>query len=131
MNTNFDISKSNKSTDNYFYETMKKSYEFWHQVYVDSPLNISLIWKKALESNLEISTKLQKELQNSAQQGQIDLKKFLEEWHQSIRESDFKKATNSISHFWINTSDTQTKFYFEILGMLEKYWRDIQDKNIE
>lgn len=110
---------------------MKKSYDFWHQVYVDSPLNISLIWKKALESNLELSTKLQKELQNSTQLGEINLKNFLEEWNQSIRESNFKKAVNSISHFWINASDTQTKFYFEILGMLENYWRNIQDKNIE
>ena len=110
---------------------MKKSYDFWHQVYVNSPLNISLIWKKALESNLEINTKLQKGLQSTTQQGQFDLKKFLDEWNQSIRESDFKKAINSISHFWINTSDTQTKFYFEILGMLEKYWSNIQDKNIE
>jgi vacuolar-type H+-ATPase subunit H len=131
MNTHFDNSEPKNSVDDYFYENMKKSYDFWHHVYLDSPLNISLIWKKALESNLEISTKLQKELQNTAQKGQTDLKKFLEEWHESIRESNFKKAVNSISHFWINSSDTQTKFYFEMLEMLEKYWRNIQDKNIE
>ncbi|MGD8707897.1 MAG: hypothetical protein PVI88_04355 [Nitrosopumilaceae archaeon] len=110
---------------------MKKSYDFWHQIYDDSPINIPLIWKKALESNSEFAANFKKAWDDKTKKTEFDLQQFLEMWSDSIRESDFKKATKSISQYCVNVSDSQTKLYLEVLEMLERYWRNIQDKNIE
>lgn len=131
MNSNLDESELKESSKNYFYENMKKSYGFWHQIYVDSPVNISLIWKKISESNSEIISEISNVLKDNSKKTETDFQQFLESWSYSIRENNFEKAINSTSKYWINVSDSQTKFYSEIIKMLEKYWRDIQDKNIE
>lgn len=110
---------------------MKKSYDFWHQIYDDSPVNIFLIWKKALESNSEFMTSFERVWKENAKKSESDFQQFLETWSASIRESNFEKATKSISQYCINMSGSQTKLYLQLLEMLEKYWRNIQDKNIE
>lgn len=131
MGKNQNVSASNEFFKNYFFENMKKSYDFWHQIYDDSPINIFLIWKKALESNSEFATNFKKAWDDNTKKSEFDLQQFLEAWSDSIRESDFKKATKSISQYCVNVSDSQTKLYLQVLEMLEKYWRNIQDKNIE
>jgi len=128
---NQNVSAANEFYKNYFFENMKKSYDFWHQIYDDSPINIFLIWKKALESNSEFATNFKKAWDDNTKKSEFDLQQFLETWSDSIRESDFKKATKSISQYCVNVSDSQTKLYLQVLEMLEKYWRNIQDKNIE
>ena len=131
MEKNQNVSASNKFYKNYFFENMKKSYDFWHQIYDESPVNIFLIWKKTLESNSEFAVNFKKAWEDNTKKGELNLQQFLEMWSDSIRESDFKKATKSISQYCVNVSDSQTKLYLEVLDMLEKYWRNIQDKNIE
>lgn len=131
MEKNQNVSASNEFYKNYFFENMKKSYDFWHQIYDESPVNIFLIWKKTLESNSEFAANFKKAWEDNTKKGELNLQQFLEMWSDSIRESDFKKATKSISQYCVNVSDSQTKLYLEVLDMLEKYWRNIQDKNIE
>lgn len=131
MGKNQNVAAANEFHKNYFFENMKKSYDFWHQIYDDSPINIFLIWKKALESNSEFATNFKKAWDDNTKKAESDLRQFLETWSDSIRESDFKKATKSISQYYVNVSDSQTKLYLEVLEMLEKYWKNIQDKNIE
>ena len=131
MVTKSDLTESKKFTQNYFFENMKKSYEFWHKIYGDSPINVPLIWKKALDSNSEFLDKFQNAWEFNAKKSRSDLQQFLENWANSIKESNFEKANKSISQYWINLSDSQTKFNVEVLQMLEDYWRNIQNKNIE
>jgi len=58
MNQNKNGKQSETSLENKdFEEKMKQSFEFWHKNYIDSPLNYTLVWKKALESNSEIIKK--------------------------------------------------------------------------
>jgi hypothetical protein len=131
VNAKSDLSKSKEYSKNYLLENMKKSYDYWHQIYADSPINIPLIWKKALDSNAEFMTKYQKVWKDTSQKSESDFRQFLETRSNSIRESDFKKATNSVSQYWSNISASQTEFYSEILTMLEEYWKNVQKKNIE
>ena len=45
-------------TNNYLADTMKQSFEFWHNSYQNYLINYPLAWKKALESDLEIMEKV-------------------------------------------------------------------------
>lgn len=116
-------------------DTMKHSFEFWHQMYVDSPLNYPLVWKKALDSNSEILKKIEKAWRNTIKQStEIQMEQFLEYWSQAIRESSFELAKKPIQEwqeFWKSTTDEQFKIYAEVLEMLESYWKDMQSKSIE
>ncbi len=55
------------STNNYLVDTMKQSFEFWHNNYQDSLVNYPLVWKKALESDSEIMKKVKTWEKNSIQ----------------------------------------------------------------
>ena len=131
MDSKSDATESKKFAQNYFLENMRTSYDFWHQIYKNSPVNISLIWKKAIDSNSEFIEQFQKAWEINSQKSNSDLQQFLEKWAKSIRESNFKNASESISQYFNDLSDSQTKFSIEVLKMIEGYWRNIQDKNIE
>jgi len=114
---------------------MKHSFEFWHKNYISAPLNYPLIWKKALDSNSEISKMIEKTFRNTMKQGaEIQMEQFLEYWSQAIRKSNFELAKKPIEKwqsFWENTTAEQFKIYSEVLKVLEKYWKNEQSKSIE
>ena len=114
---------------------LKVSFEFWHKNYIDAPLNYPLIWKKALDSNSEISKMIEKTWRNTLKQGtEIQMDQFLEYWSQAIRKSNFELAKKPIQEwqaFWENTTTEQFKIYSEILKVLEKYWKNEQRKSME
>ena len=116
-------------------ETMKQNFEYCHQIFEDSPVNISLIWKKAMESNFEIQKKIQTEFKREvAQASKIQTEQFLSWWGSAIKKPSFENVQKSFeewNEFWKNSSDKQFEIYSEILKMLEKYWKNIQDRNIE
>ena len=122
------------STNNYLVDTMKQSFEFWHNNYQDSLVNYPLVWKKALESDSEIMKKVKTWEKNSIQNTGIIMEEFFEMWSYAIRKSTFEQAKKSIQDwegFWKNATDEQFSVCSEILQMIEKYWRGIQNKNIE
>lgn len=122
------------STNNYLEDTMKQSFEFWHDNYQNSLINYPLIWKKALESDSEIMEKVKTWEKNSIQNTGIIIEEFFDMWFYAIRKSTFEQATKSIQEwerFWKNATDEQFIACNEILQMIEKYWREIQNKNIE
>ena len=51
---------------------------FGIKFYNNSPVNISLIWKKALDSNSEFIEQFQKAWEINSQQSSSDLQQFLE-----------------------------------------------------
>ena len=114
---------------------MKQSFEFWNKKYSESPLNYLLIWKKALKVNSEIVKKIQETLkENKKQTSTAQMQLFFEMWSYAIRKSNFEVAQESMqewSDFWKDVSDEELRAYAEILQMIEKYWKDIQRKNIE
>jgi hypothetical protein len=116
-------------------DAMKHSFEFWHKNYIDSPLNYTLVWKKALESNSEILEKIEKTWRNTIKQNtEIQMEQFLEYWSQAIRKPSFELAKKPIQQwreFWENTTDEQFRIYAEVLKMLESYWKNEQSKSIE
>ena len=75
--TKSDLSESQKFTQNYFFENMKKSYEFWNGVYTDSPINVPLVWKKALDSNSAFLKQVQEAWNVNAKESEEDLQEFL------------------------------------------------------
>ena len=123
------------TTDNLLVETMRKSFEFWHKTFEDSPINILLVWKKATESNFEIIKKISEIWKDNKNQNvKIPMMEFLEFWSNATREPDFEKAKKSLQEwqkFWKNTTDDQFKTYVKILEMLETYWKNEQSKAIE
>lgn len=123
------------TTNNSLVETMRKSFEFWHKTYDDSPINISLVWKKATDSNFEIMKKIEETLGGNKNQNEnIQMTQFLQFWSIAIKESNFEKAKvvmQEWQEFWKNTTDEQFKIYIEILDLLETYWKNIQAKAIE
>jgi len=122
------------STNNYLADTMKQSFEFWHNNYQDSLVNYPLVWKKALESNSDIMKKVKVWEKKSIQNTGIIMEEFFEMWSYAIRKSTFEQAKKSIQDwegFWKNATDEQFSVCSEILQMIEKYWREIQNKNIE
>lgn len=138
MNTAEDSKTSKLNTlsiNSDFEEIMKQSFEFWHKKYVDSPLNYPLVWKKALESNSEIVKKIEEVWQNNTKQiAAIQMQQFFEMWSYAIRKSNFemaKKIMHNWEEFWKNTTDEEFRIYTKVLQMIEKYWKDIQSKNIE
>ncbi len=136
MDKNQNLSQSNiPSVNNDLMETMKQSFEYWHKIYDDSPINIPLVWKKGIESNSEILKKIEEVWKNNMKQNaEIQMQQFLESWSYAIRNSSFEIAKNSMQEwqeFWKNTTDAQFKIYAEVLEMLGTYWKNIQDKNIE
>ena len=116
-------------------ETMRQSFEFWHRTFEDSPINILLVWKKAIESNTEIMKKIEEIWKdNQKQNPKIQMFQFLEFWSIATRKSNFEKAKKSMQEweeFWKNTTDVQFEIYVEVLELLETYWKNIQDKAIE
>ena len=116
-------------------DVMRHSFEFWHKNYVDAPLNYTLVWKKALKSNSEILTKIEKTWQNTIKQStEIQMEQFLEYWSQAIRRPSFELAKKPIQkwqEFWESTTDEQFRIYAEVLKMLESYWKNEQNKSIE
>jgi hypothetical protein len=122
------------STNNYLADTMKQSFEFWHNNYRDSLINYPLVWKKALESDSEIMKKVKTWEKKSIQNTGIIMEEFFEMWSYAIRKSTFDQARKSIQDwegFWKNATDEQFSVCSEILQMIEKYWVEIQKKNIE
>ena len=116
-------------------DVMKNSFEFWHKNYIDAPLNYTLIWKKALESNSEILKQIEKAWRNTIKQStEIQMEQFLDCWSQAIRKSNFELAKKPIQQwqeFWESTTDEQFKIYAKVLKMLESYWKNEQSKSIE
>jgi hypothetical protein len=123
------------SADNDFKEILKQSFEFWHNNYIDSPLNYTLVWKKALESNFEIIKRLEKFWEkNTNKIREIQMQQFFEMWSYAIRKSNFEMAKKSMQdweEFWEDTTDEEFRTYADILQMIEKYWKDIQTRNFE
>ena len=119
----------------HFLETMRQSFEFWHKTYGDSPINISLVWKKATESNFEIMKKIEEIWGEDINQNTtIQMTQFLQFWSIATRKSNFEKAKIAMQEwkeFWKNTTDKQFEIYVEVLNLLETYWKNIQDKAIE
>ena len=120
---------------NILLDPMRKSYEFWHKTYDDSPINVSLVWKKATESNFEIMKKIEEIWGEPINQNtNIQMTQFLQFWSIATRKSNFEKAKKSMQEweeFWKKTTDAQFKIYVEVLDLLETYWKNIQDKAIE
>ena len=116
-------------------DAMKHSFDFWHKNYVDAPLNYTLVWKKALESNTEILTKIENAWKNTVNHSiEIQVEQFLEYWSQAIRRPSFELAKKPIQQwqeFWESTTDEQFRIYAEVLKMLESYWKNEQNKSIE
>ena len=115
-------------------DIMKQSFKFWHENYTDSLVNYSLVWKKALESDSEIVEKIETWKKNSNQNTRIIIEQFFEMWSYAIRKSNFEIARKSIQEwegFWKNATDEQFRVCSEILQMIERYWKEIQSKNIE
>ncbi len=122
------------STNNDLSDIMKQSFEFWHENYINSLVNYPLVWKKALESDSEIIKKIEMLKKNSNQNTEIIIEQFFEMWSNAIRKSNFELANKLIQgyeEFWKNTTDDQVRVCSEILQMIEKYWKEIQSKNIE
>lgn len=126
----FDILlKNNDLTD-----VMKQSFEFWHKNYNDSLINHFLVWKKTLDSNSEIITKIEGWQKNSKENIKIQVQQFFEIWSYAIRKPDFEIAKKTMpggNEFWKNITDEQFRMFSELLPMIENYWQDIQNKNIE
>ena len=120
---------------NILLDPMRKSYEFWHKTYDDSPINVSLVWKKATESNFEIMKKIEEIWGEPMNQNtDIQMTQFLQFWSIATRKSNFEKAKIAMQEwkeFWKNTTDKQFEIYVEVLNLLETYWKNIQDKAIE
>jgi len=115
-------------------DNIKHSFEFWHENYSDSKLNYPLIWKKALESDYEIIKKVEMWKKNSNQNVENTLDQFFEMWSYAIRESNFEMAKKSMHDgggILENATYEQFKMCNETLQMIEKYWKEIQSKNIE
>jgi hypothetical protein len=115
-------------------DVMKQSFKFWHENYTDSLVNYSLVWKKALESDSEIVEKIETWKKKSNQNTRIIIEQFFEMWSYAIRKSNFEIARKSIQEwegFWKNATDEQFRVCSEILQMMEAYWKEIQNKNIE
>jgi hypothetical protein len=122
------------SSHNYLGNLIKQSFEFWHKKYDDSMLNYPLIWKKAIETDSEIIKKIVSLKDNSDKNIENTLDQFFEMWSYAIRKSNFemaKKSMHSWEKFWKNTTDEQFRTCSEILQLIEKYWKEIQSKNIE
>jgi len=123
------------TTSNPLVETMRESFEFWHKTYGESPINISLVWKKAIESNFEIMEKIEEIWgENKSQKTKIQMVQFLQFWSIATREPNFEKAKMVMQEgqeFWKNITNVQFKIFVEVLNLLETYWKNIQDKAIE
>ena len=115
-------------------DIMKQSFKFWHENYTNSLVNYSLVWKKALESDSEIVEKIETWKEKSNQNTRIIIEQFFEMWSYAIRKSNFEIARKSIQEwegFWKNATGEQFRVCSEILQMIETYWKEIQNKNIE
>ena len=123
------------TTSNPLVETMRQSFEFWHKTYDESPINVSLVWKKATESNFEIVKKIEEMWgKNKNQNANIQMVQFLQFWSIATREPNFEKAKTVMQEWqelWKNATNVQFKIYVEVLNLLETYWKNIQDKAIE
>ncbi|MDH3341996.1 MAG: hypothetical protein OEL84_12050 [Nitrosopumilus sp.] len=115
-------------------DIMEQSFKFWHENYTNSLVNYSLVWKKALESDSEIVEKIETWKEKSNQNTRIIIEQFFEMWSYAIRKSNFEIARKSIQEwegFWKNATGEQFRVCSEILQMIETYWKEIQNKNIE
>ena len=136
MNKNNECSRTDMLIENNdFVKIMKQSFDFWHKNYIDSPLNYLLIWKKILKSNFEIMKRVEELRKEDTEQiTKTHIEQFFEMWSYAIRKSDFKIAKKSMQElveFWKKTTYEEWRTYTEILQMMENYWKDIQNKNIE
>jgi hypothetical protein len=71
---------------------------------------------------------------NSKQNAEIIMEEFFEMWSYAIRKPNFELAKKTIQNwenFWKNATDEQFRVCSEVLQMIEKYWREIQNKDIE
>ena len=129
-----DVSQFSFIPTNEHMENMRESFTYWHNKYTDSMINYSLVWKKALESDSEILKKIKEYQNNSEQNTTAMIEQFFEMWSHGIRETSFEmalKSTQNWKEFWKNLTGEQFKICNEVLQMMEKYWRNIQSKNIE
>lgn len=122
------------SADKYLLQIMKQSFEFWNKNYNDTLINYPLVWKKALESDSKIMKKVERWEKNSNQNTGILMEEFFEMWSYAIRKSNFELAKKTIQNwnaFWKNATDEQFRVCSQVLQMIEKYWMEIQNKDIE
>ena len=116
-------------------EITKQNFEYWHKKYMDSPLNYPLVWKKAMESNFEIMKKIEHvRKKNTKQVTTIQMQQFFDMWSNVIRISNFeiaKKTMQDWGEFWKNATDEEFRTCVEVLQMIQNYWKEIQNKNIE
>ena len=122
------------SADKYLFHIMKQSFEFWNKNYNDTLINYPPVWKKALESDFKIMKKVERWEKNSNQNTGILMEEFFEMWSYAIRQSNFELAKNIIQNwngFWKNATDEQFRVCSKVLQMIEKYWIEIQKKDIE
>ena len=132
---NYEISElAIMSTNKNLGDIMKQSFEFWHKMYTYSPINSPLVWRKALKVDSEIIKKIDMLKNNSDKNIEIIIEQFFEMWSNAIRKSNFELAKKSMQYweeFWKNTTNEQFMICNEILQMIERYWKEIQIKNIE
>lgn len=122
------------SIDKNLQKSMKHNFQYWHENYRDSLINYPLVWKKILQSDLQIRKTIEFWQNNSNQNVEIILEQFFEMWSYAIRNSDFELAKKSLSNwpeFWQNMTNQQFQMCNEIFLMIEKHWTDLQNKNIE
>ena len=87
-----------------------------------------------MESNSEILERMETLRKTSSLNSETLLYDFFNLWSYAIRQSSFEIAKKSIlnsDEFWKKTTEEQFRIYVDILQMIEKYWNDIQSKNIE
>ena len=102
---------------------LKQSFDFWHRNYVDSLINYSLVWKKALDSNADILKRMDKLTKTTKNNSEALLYDFFDLWSHAIRESSFEIAKKSLldsDEFWKNSTEEQFRIYADILQMIEK-----------
>ena len=127
------ILQSNLSAaNNYLREVMKQNFEFWHDIYTDSLINCPLVWKKAIESNSEIISKINDGWKDNIKRNTEDqMQQFLELWFYTIRKSNFEIIIQDWEKFSKNMTAEQLMAYAQLIKMVKQYWENIQDKNIE
>ena len=120
--------------NNYLTDSLQKSFDYWSWVDEDSRIECLLAWKKILNSNSEIIKNQEIWIDGVKHDTEKYVHQFLESWSHAIEEPDFESAKRSMQKWqdlWNKTTDENVKFLAKVLELIETYWKDIQNKNIE